>query len=145
MKLFLPLSLLLLSLLSTWPAHSQPTSRGATPSIAPTPSAEVCLQARQAEVIQAALNRFELLKQAYAAKSGAYQSLLAAHRQDSLLLATDGRLLNQYQRAYEQEQVLHQDAVGKLALTRRRATRRGLLAVVEAVGLVLLGYSLISK
>jgi hypothetical protein len=86
-----------------------------------------------------------LLKQAYTAKSGAYQNLLSAHRQDSLLLATDGRLLGQYQRAYEQEQFLHQDIAGKLALSQHQARRRGLLAVVEAVAIALLGYGLITK
>lgn len=144
MKFLLP-PLLLLILLNAWPAHSQPTSQGATPSTAPTPSSKVCLEARQAEIIRAALNRFELLKQAYAAKSGAYQGLLAAHRQDSLLLATDGRLLGQYQRAYEQEHLLHQDTVGKLALSQHQARRRRLLAVVEAVAIALLGYSLTTK
>lgn len=145
MKPVLLLPLLALGLLSAWPAHSQPTSRTPTPSTAPTPSANVCLPPQQAEVIQAALTRFELLKQADVAKAGAYQSLLAAHAQDSILLTTNGNLLDQYQRLYQQEQVLRQDAVGKVALNQRQATRRGLLAVVEAAAITLLGYSLITK
>lgn len=105
----------------------------------------MCIDAEQAAVIQAALGRFELLKQAYAAKSGAYQSLLTAHTQDSLLLATNGHLLSQYQRALQQEQVLHQDALGKGAFTQHQARRRGLLVIVEAAAIALLGYSLIVK
>jgi hypothetical protein len=144
MKLSL-LLLFTLSLLPGWPAHSQPTSRAPMPSTVPTPSTEVCIEAGQAKVIQAALNRFELLKQAYATKSAAYQSLLAAHVQDSTLLTINGRLLNQYQHSYQQEQALHQDALGKVTVTQRQSTRRGLLVIVEAAAIALLGYSLITK
>ena len=62
MKLLLPLLLL-----STWPAHSQPTSPAPIPLTAAPPSGKVCLEPAQAAVIQAALTRFELLKQAYVA------------------------------------------------------------------------------
>ena len=105
----------------------------------------MCLEARQAEVIQAALNRFELLKQAYAAKSGAYQSLLAAHHQDSLLLASNGHLIGWYKATYIQEQSLRQDTATRLALSRSQATRRGLLAAVEAAALALLTYVILTK
>jgi hypothetical protein len=105
----------------------------------------VCLEAKQAAVIEAALNRFELLKQAYAAKSAAYQSLLASHAQDSLLLASNGHLIGWYKSAYAEEQQLRQDAAAKLRSSQSKATRRGLLVTVEAAALVLLAYILITK
>jgi sulfur transfer complex TusBCD TusB component (DsrH family) len=105
----------------------------------------VCLEAKQAEVIRAALNRFELLKQAYAEKSGAYQGLLVGHEQDSLLLASNGRLIAWYKESYAQEQGLRQDATAKLYVRQRQATRRGLLAGIEALTLILLTYALITN
>jgi hypothetical protein len=137
--------LLPLFLLSAWSAHSQITNPAPTPSTASHPSAEVCLEAKQAQVIQAALSRFERLKQAYAEKSAAYQGLLVGHEQDSLLLASNGRLVAWYKESYAQEQGLRQDATAKLYVRQRQATRRGLLAVVEALVLALLTYSLITN
>lgn len=105
----------------------------------------MCLEARQAQVIEAALRRFELLKRAYAQKSGAYQGLLAVHAQDSLLLASNGYLIRWYKGAYSQEQGLRQDATTKLAVSQGKATRRGLLVVVEAAALALLAYVIVTK
>jgi hypothetical protein len=140
MKLLLPFLLL-----STWPALSQTTNPAITSLTAPTLSSKVCLESHQAEVIQAALTRFELLKQAYVAKSGAYQSLLTGHMQDSLLLVSHGHLLTWYQATYLQEQQLHQETTRKLRVSQQRATRRGLLAASEAVLLGLIAYSFFTK
>lgn len=140
MKLLLPLLLL-----GTWPAHSQTTSPAPTPLTAALPSGKVCLEPHQAEVIQAALTRFELLKQAYVAKSGAYQGLLAGHVQDSLLLVSHGHLLTWYRATYHQEQQLHLETTRRLCVSQQRATRRGLLATGEAALLAFVAYRLLSK
>jgi hypothetical protein len=122
MKLLLPFLLL-----STWPALSQTTNPAITSLTAPTLSSKVCLESHQAEVIQAALTRFELLMQ------------------DSLLLVSHGHLLTWYQATYLQEQQLHQETTRKLRVSQQRATRRGLLAASEAVLLGLIAYSFFTK
>jgi hypothetical protein len=139
------LLLLPLLLLSAWPATSQTIVPAATLSTVPPSSAEVCLPPSQAQVIQAALTRFELLKRAYAQKSTAYRSLLAGHEQDSLLLASNGRLITWYKDAYAEEQGLRQDATTKLAASQDKATRRSLLLTVESAALLLLTYLLLTK
>lgn len=115
------------------------------PLTVPPSSAEVYLPADQAQVIQAALARFELLKRAYVQKSGAYRSLLAGHEQDSLLLASNGRLINWYQAAYIQEQGLRKDAITRLAVSQGKASRRGLLVGVQGALLALLAYVIVTK
>jgi hypothetical protein len=139
------LLLLPLLLLGAWPAISQTTGPVAIPSTVSPSSAEVCLPADQAQVIRAALIRFEWLKRAYVQKSGAYQSLLAGHEQDSLLLASNGRLIGWYRAAYIQEQALRQDATARLAVSQGKAARRGLLVGVEGVLLALLAYVVVTK
>lgn len=108
-------------------------------------SANVCVSAQQATVIQGALDRFERLKPAYVAQSAAYRSLLVSHGQDSLLLASNGHLITWYKNAYTQEQGLRQDLNGKLTTCQHKAARRGFMNVVEAAALVFLGYVLITK
>jgi hypothetical protein len=143
MKLFL--LFLPLLLLRSWPAHSQATSPAFTPLTASTPSGKVCLESQQAAVIQAALTRFELLKQAYAAKSSAYQGLLGGHVQDSLLLVSHDHLLTWYQVTYLQEQQLHQETARQLRVSQQQASRRGLLAVSQTALLTLVAYFLLIK
>lgn len=75
----------------------------------------------------------------------AYDGLTRVVRKDSLILAGNTRLINWYKGAYSEEQLLRQDANKKLEISQGKARRRGLLVAIEAVGLALLGYVIITR
>jgi ferric-dicitrate binding protein FerR (iron transport regulator) len=96
-------------------------------------------------VIASALRRFEKLKPAYAAKVQANQQWRAVHQQDSIALAAHSKTTDLYQESLATEHALRADATAKLKVSKGKATRRGLLVAIEALGLALAGYVILTK
>lgn len=66
-------------------------------------------------------------------------------RKDSAILAGNTRLINWYKGAYSEEQLLRQDSNQKLEISQGKARRRGWLVAIEAAGLALLAYVIVTK
>lgn len=96
-------------------------------------------------MIASALRRFEALKPAYAAKSQAVLTWQAVHRQDSLASQAQQRTIGLYQRSISGEQLLRADTDAKLKISQGKARRRGWLVAIEAAGLALAGYVILTK
>lgn len=96
-------------------------------------------------MIAGALRRFEALKPAYAAQVQAAGRWRAVHAQDSAAQVVQARALGLYERSLTQTQLLHQDATAKYQAAQDKTRRRGWLVAIEAAGLVLAGYVMLTK